>query len=250
MRRGARARSASRCFWLLWEASARPSPAAWGRWPAGASSPARASAARRRRSSRSRRSCRTAPRAAAASPSSRATGWSARSSRPSSPRRRCPPIFEVDFSSYDGVWRRYAFICALPSLGVAVLFCFRRNLDRGAAVGAPQRWTSRLQRNDCSRSWPARFLGCTSATTACRRGSPCSSTVRASATRTRSRSTTRWLPCRATSSDFCSSIESGGEDSWRARWASRRASGCCSSRRWPSRRIRFVRRSPWPRRSS
>ena len=44
-----------------------------------------------------------------------------------------PADIEVDFSSYEGVWRRYAFICALPSLGVAVLFGFRRNLDRGSS---------------------------------------------------------------------------------------------------------------------
>ena len=44
-----------------------------------------------------------------------------------------PTNLEVDFASYNGVWRRYAFICALPSLGVAVLFCFRRNLDRGSS---------------------------------------------------------------------------------------------------------------------
>ena len=44
-----------------------------------------------------------------------------------------PADIEVDFESYDGVWRRYAFICALPSLGVAVLFLFRRNLDRGSS---------------------------------------------------------------------------------------------------------------------
>ena len=44
-----------------------------------------------------------------------------------------PTNIEVDFSSYDGVWRRYAFICALPSLGVAVLFLFQHNLDRGSS---------------------------------------------------------------------------------------------------------------------
>ena len=47
-----------------------------------------------------------------------------------------PADIEVDFSSYEGVWRRYAFVCALPSLGVALLFFFRRNLDRGSSRSA------------------------------------------------------------------------------------------------------------------
>ena len=112
----ARARCASRCCWRLWEASpmwdrrqcggdgllARPTPSPRCATPPAATRRSCPPRARRRRGRREPLGRELALRAA--------------------PRRRCPRQ-EADFSSYEGAPSgcRYGAVCALPSLGVAVL---------------------------------------------------------------------------------------------------------------------------------
>jgi len=49
-----------------------------------------------------------------------------------------PADLTVDFAACDQPWRRYAFVCALPSLCVAVLFFCKGNLDRGRTVSTAE----------------------------------------------------------------------------------------------------------------